>query len=337
MRSKDTEKAELASYQLKDVAQTWCTVLPDSQFLEEFREIREAKIEEFINLKQEYMIVKEYSPKYATFLVSNSRDDMSRFLTGINRDLENECPPAILHDKMDLSRLMEHVKFKKGQQSSRNSNSQRSKTPRGGRPEPKNGNGVESSDRALMPASVPVRVGVWLEFAHRIEVRLEGGVGEIFICGHWYAASILNFYYALLDPGSTLSFVTPLLSLTFEILPDVLHDPIVVSTPLGENVIVDRVYKDCLIVVCVTFLGHVVSDQGVKVDPRKTEVVKNCTKPFTLTNIRSFLGLPVYYRSFLEAFSCIAASQTALTKKKDKFEWTEICERSFQKLKYRLS
>ena len=38
--------------------------------------------------------------------------------------------------------------------------------------------------------------------------------------------------YALLDPGSTLYFVTPLLVLTFEILPDVLDDPIVVSTHL---------------------------------------------------------------------------------------------------------
>ena len=39
--------------------------------------------------------------------------------------------------------------------------------------------------------------------------------------------------YGLLDPGSTLSFVNPLLSLTFEILPEVMHNPIVVSTPLG--------------------------------------------------------------------------------------------------------
>ncbi|XP_069145663.1 uncharacterized protein [Solanum lycopersicum] len=47
--------------------------------------------------------------------------------------------------------------------------------------------------------------------------------------------------------GSTLSFVTPLLALTFEIFSKVLHDLIVVSTPLGENVRTDRVYKDCLI------------------------------------------------------------------------------------------
>ena len=55
---------------------------------------------------------------------------------------------------------------------------------------------------------------------------------------------------ALLDPGPTLSFVTPLLSLTFEVLHEVLQDQIVVSTPLGENVRIDRVYNGCPILVC---------------------------------------------------------------------------------------
>ena len=54
---------------------------------------------------------------------------------------------------------------------------------------------------------------------------------------------------ALVDQGSMLSFVTPLLALSFERFPEVLHDPIVVSTPLGENVSTDRVYKACQIVV----------------------------------------------------------------------------------------
>ena len=56
--------------------------------------------------------------------------------------------------------------------------------------------------------------------------------------------------YALLDPETTLSFVTPLLALSFEILPEVLHDHIVVSTPIGENGRTNRVYRDCSIVVC---------------------------------------------------------------------------------------
>ena len=47
-----------------------------------------------------------------------------------------------------------------------------------------------------------------------------------------------------------LSFVTPLIAFTFETLPEVLHNFIVVSTPLGENVRVDKVHKDYPIVVC---------------------------------------------------------------------------------------
>ena len=66
-------------------------------------------------------------------------------------------------------------------------------------------------------------------------------------------------------------------------------------------------------------MGHIVSDQGVEVDPRKTEAVKNWPKPLTHIDIRSFLGLDSYYRKFVEGFSSIATSLTAFTKKKAKF------------------
>ena len=84
-------------------------------------------------------------------------------------------------------------------------------------------------------------------------------------------------------------------------------------------------------------MGHVVSDQGVEVDPRKTEIAKNWPKPLTPTYIRSFLGLAGYNRRFVEGFSSIVAPLAALTKKKAKFEWTETCEKSFQELKERLT
>ena len=56
---------------------------------------------------------------YATSLVSNRKDVMSRFLTRIYGDLEEECRSPMLHDNMDLSRLIVHVQqlednFKKG-------------------------------------------------------------------------------------------------------------------------------------------------------------------------------------------------------------------------------
>ena len=86
-------------------------------FLEIFfpSEMREAKVEEFINLKQGSMTVREYTLKfvklsrYATSLVSYSRDEMSRFLTGIVEDLDEECRATMLHDNMDLSRVIVHV------------------------------------------------------------------------------------------------------------------------------------------------------------------------------------------------------------------------------------
>ena len=91
MEATDTEKAGLASYQLKDIAQTWCKMWQDSRVLGEVpvswelfktnflerlfpRETREAKVEEFINLKQVSITVREYSLKffklsrYVTFL-----------------------------------------------------------------------------------------------------------------------------------------------------------------------------------------------------------------------------------------------------------------------------
>ena len=61
---------------------------------------------------------------------------------------------------------------------------------------------------------------------------------------------VFTTIWALLDPGSTLSFVTPLLALTFETLSEVFHGPILVSNPSGKNVRVDRVREDCQIVVC---------------------------------------------------------------------------------------
>ena len=87
----------------------------------------------------------------------------------------------------------------------------------------------------------------------------------------------------------------------------------------------------------VAFLGHVVSGDGIKVDPKKTEAVKNWPRPLTSSEIRSFLGLAGYYRRFVQGFSSIASPLTRLTQKKVKFQWSDDFERSFQTLKDRLT
>ena len=48
-----------------------------------------------------------------------------------------------------------------------------------------------------------------------------------------------------LIPPLLLSFVTPLVAIKFDILPDILHEPFIVSTPMGELVVAKRVYRNC--------------------------------------------------------------------------------------------
>ena len=64
------------------------------------------------------------------------------------------------------------------------------------------------------------------------------------------------------------------------------------------------------------FLGHIVSAEGVSVDPQKVEAILDWKPPTSATEIRSFLGLAGYYRKFVEGFSRIAAPLTKLTRKK---------------------
>ncbi|XP_075499427.1 putative mitochondrial protein AtMg00860 [Primulina tabacum] len=83
--------------------------------------------------------------------------------------------------------------------------------------------------------------------------------------------------------------------------------------------------------------GHVISAQGVSVDPSKVEAVINWPKPTNVSEIRSFLGLAGYYRRFIEGFSRIARPMTQLTQKDRRFVWTAECESSFRTLKEKLT
>ena len=87
----------------------------------------------------------------------------------------------------------------------------------------------------------------------------------------------------------------------------------------------------------VAFLGHVISAEGVIVDPYKIEVVVNWKPPKNVSEVVSFLGLAGYYRKFVEGFSKIAAPQTKLTRKDVKYDWVDVCQQSFEELKGRLT
>jgi hypothetical protein len=85
-----------------------------------------------------------------------------------------------------------------------------------------------------------------------------------------------------------------------------------------------------------SFLGHILTAEGVAVDPEKVTVVANWKRPISVTEIRSFLGLASYYRRFIEEFSKIARPMRTLLQKDKKFEWTNACERSFCEFVYPL-
>ena len=65
----------------------------------------------------------------------------------------------------------------------------------------------------------------------------------------------------------------------------------------------------------VAFLGHMISSEGIEVDPKKTEATNNLPRPLTPTDIRSFLGLAGYYWRFVDGFASIASPLTTLTQK----------------------
>ena len=83
----------------------------------------------------------------------------------------------------------------------------------------------------------------------------------------------------------------------------------------------------------VSFLGHIVSKEGIRVDPKKIKLVVEWKPPRNVTEVRSFLGLAGYYRRFVKGFSMTAAPMTRLLQKNVKYECSEKCQRSFDKLK----
>ncbi|KAL4280950.1 hypothetical protein GQ457_03G018240 [Hibiscus cannabinus] len=73
----------------------------------------------------------------------------------------------------------------------------------------------------------------------------------------------------------------------------------------------------------VAFLGHVISAKGIMVDPKKVQTILDWQPPRNVGEVRSFLGLAGYYRTFLEGFSAIALPLTKLLRKDQPFEWSE--------------
>jgi hypothetical protein len=88
----------------------------------------------------------------------------------------------------------------------------------------------------------------------------------------------------------------------------------------------------------VQYLGYIVDDHGVHVDPAKIQVISDWPTPTTLTELCSFLGLANFYRWFVLGFSHIAWALIQVTKGggREMFVWGKEQQRAFDDMKHRL-
>jgi len=82
-----------------------------------------------------------------------------------------------------------------------------------------------------------------------------------------------------------------------------------------------------------TFLGYILSKDGLKVDPEKVKAILDWPVPSNVKEIQSFIGLCNYYRIFIKDFAKIARPLHKLTRKNVPFLWGSDQQKSFDKLK----
>ena len=87
----------------------------------------------------------------------------------------------------------------------------------------------------------------------------------------------------------------------------------------------------------IKFLGHIISQEGIKPSPGKIEVIEQIRPPKNQKNIKQFLGMAGFYRKFIPRFAEIAIPMTKLLRKNKPFVWDKECQESFDKLKQALT
>jgi hypothetical protein len=103
---------------------------------------------------------------------------------------------------------------------------------------------------------------------------------------------------------------------------------------LKENKLYAKLEKCEFGVTEVNFLGHKITQEGLKMDDHKVKAILDWESPKSVPTLRSFLGLASYYRKFIKNFTKIAAPLTNLLKKSTViYEWEEACGETFETLK----
>lgn len=87
----------------------------------------------------------------------------------------------------------------------------------------------------------------------------------------------------------------------------------------------------------VSYLGHIITENGVRMDPKKMEAVDNLNIPKNPKEVKSLMGMMGYYRRFIKNFGIISAPINNLLKKTTVFKWSEECDKAFNTLKQKLT
>jgi len=87
----------------------------------------------------------------------------------------------------------------------------------------------------------------------------------------------------------------------------------------------------------VEYLGLLCSKRGVRINPKRIEAVLKIVPPRNIRGVRQFLGLSNYYRKFLERYAELVHPIQLLTSPKNRFEWTEQCQKAFETIKEALT
>lgn len=83
----------------------------------------------------------------------------------------------------------------------------------------------------------------------------------------------------------------------------------------------------------VTYLGYVISTDGIKMDPAKVQAILDWETPKNVKDVRAFLGFANFYRRFIDNFSNTVSPMIELTKKNATFRFSEACQQAFDQLK----
>ncbi|XP_070022478.1 uncharacterized protein [Nicotiana sylvestris] len=250
----DDEAMELAAYQLRDVANAWFEMWEKERdeddgppTWEEFEEAfmanfipeedREAKATKFEQLKQGNKSVQEYYmefirlSKHAPHMVKIEKAKIRRFVGSLAYHIKDMTSAAAVGMTAFSSVVgfAKHIEKDRQQRREEKEHNKKARTTcmfNGA----SSGGGRDSSNKdSLAPA----------QSSHQSEASAEVITGILLVCSH--------NAYAIMDPSSTFSYVTPYFAINLRLEPEQLSESFLVSTPVGELVKVTRVYRGCIV------------------------------------------------------------------------------------------